>query len=69
MSLIKWDPWREFEGMFDRYTRAVGSPRIVGGRELITTSDWSPRVDITETDEEFIIKAEIPDVKKEDVKV
>jgi HSP20 family protein len=38
-------------------------------QELITTGDWSPRVDISETDNEFVIKAEIPEVKKEDVKV
>lgn len=36
---------------------------------MIRKGDWSPRVDIAETDSEFIIKAEIPEVKKEDVKV
>ena len=30
---------------------------------------WAPRVDIAETDNQFTIKAEIPEVKKEDVKV
>jgi HSP20 family protein len=39
------------------------------GQGLITTGDWSPRVDISETDNEFVVKAEIPEVKKEDVKV
>ena len=68
MALVKWDPWRETEDMFDRYTRAVGWPRS-GSREVITESDWVPRVDISETDNEFVIKAEIPEVKKEDVKV
>jgi HSP20 family protein len=32
-------------------------------------ADWTPSVDISETDGEYQIKAEIPDVKKEDVKV
>jgi HSP20 family protein len=32
-------------------------------------ADWTPTVDISETDGEYQIKAEIPDVKKEDVKV
>lgn len=68
MSLIKWEPLREIEDMFDRYTRAMGWPSN-RGQELISTGDWSPRVDITESDGEFVIKAEIPDVKKEDVKV
>jgi len=68
MSLVKWDPWREMEDMFDRYTRAVGRPRG-SGQEVVATGDWAPRVDIAETDNEFKIKAEIPEVKKEDVKV
>ncbi len=58
----------EIEDMFDRYTRAMGW-HANQGHELVTSGDWSPRVDISETDKEFVIKAEIPEVKKEDVKV
>ena len=68
MKLTKWDPFREMENMFDRYTKVLKWPRG-GSREMMTTDDWAPRVDIAETDKEFIINAEIPDVKKEDVKV
>lgn len=67
MSIMKWDPWREIEGMVDRYTKAVGWPR--GGEESLASTDWSPRVDIAETDEEFLIKADIPGVEKGQVKV
>src|SRR5260370_20101317 len=35
----------------------------------MTTSAWAPLVDITEDDKEYLIKAELPEVKKEDVKV
>jgi len=68
MALVKWEPLREIDDMFDRYMRAMSWPAN-RGQELIATGDWSPRVDISETDSEFQIKAEIPDVKKEDVKV
>jgi HSP20 family protein len=68
MAIVKWDPFREMEDLFDRYTKAVGWPQR-GSQELTAAGDWSPRVDISETDKEFIIKAEIPEVKKEDVKV
>ena len=68
MAVLKWDPWREIEDMFDRYTRAVGGLRT-RGQEIVATGDWVPRVDIAETDKDFIIKVEIPEVKKEDVKV
>ena len=68
MAIVKWNPWREMEDLFDRYTRAIDWPRG-GGMEAGRTDNWSPRVDIAETDNAFIIKAEIPEVKKEDVKV
>jgi len=32
-------------------------------------ADWAPVVDIAETDKEYVIKAELPDVKKDNVKV
>jgi len=68
MQLTKWDPFREMEDVFDRYSRAIGWPRR-GTQEVMATGDWAPRVDIAEADNEFTIKAEIPEVKKEDVKV
>lgn len=68
MALVKWDPWREIDDLFHRYTRAVGMPRT-GNQASLEPGDWSPQVDISETAKEFVIKAEIPEVKKEDVKV
>ena len=68
MEIVRWDPWREIADKFDRYTRTVGQPQA-GSQEVIATGDWTPRVDIAETDKAFEIKAEIPEVNKEDVKV
>jgi len=68
MALIRRDPGREMEDMLDLYTRAVGQPRA-GSQEVIATGDWVPLVDIAETDKAFVIKVEIPEVNKEDVKV
>ena len=68
MALIKWEPIREFEDLFDRYSRAMGWP-AGRGQESITKGDWLPRVDISETEGEFVIKAEIPEVRRENVKV
>ncbi|MGD9098785.1 MAG: Hsp20/alpha crystallin family protein [Desulfobacterales bacterium] len=68
MKLAKWYPFQEMEDMFDRYTRSLAWPRK-GSQEIMETGDWAPRVDISETDDAFAIKAEIPEVKKDDVKV
>ncbi len=75
MAMVPWDPWHEIEDLFDRYTRAVGLPRMgawgrrAQGAESVAVADWSPRVDISETPAAYVIKAEIPEVKKEDVKI
>ena len=68
MSLIRFNPFREMEEMLDRYARTSRQP-FGGDRELVTASDWAPAVDISEDEQEYLIKVEIPEVKKEDVKV
>jgi len=67
-GLTKWEPWREMEDLFDRYAKSFGPLRLKMD-EPMAVGDWTPRVDIAETDTEFVVKAEIPEVKKEDVHV
>jgi HSP20 family protein len=71
MTLVKWDPFRELEEMSERLNRLFTRPAIArsNGKELLTVADWVPTVDISETDQEYLIRAELPEVKKEDVKV
>lgn len=71
MALVRWDPFRELEDMSERLNRmfARPAPRTGNGKEALTVADWIPTVDISETDGEYLIKAELPEVKKEDVKV
>jgi HSP20 family protein len=38
-------------------------------KEAISVAEWSPLVDITEDEKEYIIKAELPELKKEDIKL
>ena len=42
---------------------------LEGQEEPIAVAEWAPVVDISEDDKEYLIKAELPEVKKEDVKV
>jgi HSP20 family protein len=72
MTLVRWDPFRELEEVSDRLNRMFSSRPSIGsknGKEALTVADWMPTVDISETDGEYLIKAELPEVKKEDVKV
>ncbi|MBM9511915.1 Hsp20/alpha crystallin family protein [Desulfogranum marinum] len=68
MPIVRWDPWRELGNIVERYDRALHQPRL-GSQEVIASGDWAPKVDIIETEKLFLIKVEIPEIKKEDVKV
>jgi len=71
MNLIKWDPFRELEDVSNRLNRVFGRPlvRTESNSDMLAMADWTPSADISETDTAYLIKAEIPGVKKEDVKV
>jgi HSP20 family protein len=71
MNLIKWDPFRELEDVSSRLNRIFGrtAGRTESDNEMLAVADWMPSVDISETDAAYLIKGEIPGVKKEDVKV
>ena len=71
MNLVKWDPFRELEDVTNRLNRIFGQSlaRSESGQNMLAVADWAPSVDISETDSAYLIKGEIPGVKKEDVKV
>ena len=70
MNQLGWNPSRELAEMSDRLNRVFARvPRGGNENEAMTVADWIPSVDISETTAEYVIKAEIPEVKKEDVKV
>ena len=71
-TLTRWEPLREMEDFQNRLSNLFGRPmrRSNGhGREDITLADWTPVADITEDEKEYLIKAELPEMKKEEVKV
>jgi len=48
----------------------LGAQRVANGKEeTMTVAQWLPLVDITEDDKEYLIKVELPEVRKDDVKV
>ncbi|HEX5461005.1 MAG TPA: Hsp20/alpha crystallin family protein [Steroidobacteraceae bacterium] len=66
MSMVRWDPFASLDDMFARMPGLLGRwPRLPGSSE--TTAEWSPSVDISETDGEYLLKAQLPAVKREDV--
>ena len=71
-ALTRWDPFKEMDDMQSRVARIFGlTPNRVANaeREAMTTTEWAPSVDIVEDEKEWLVKADLPEVKKEDVKV
>ncbi|MGA8010435.1 MAG: Hsp20/alpha crystallin family protein [Thiomonas sp.] len=70
MAIVQWNPLSDIDDVFNRYTRALGWPRNAGKSAAdVEFTVWSPRVDISEAPQAFTIKAEIPGVNKDEVKV
>ena len=67
----KWDPFKEMEEMTNRLAPWLGRETLHGNsqNENMTVTEWVPLVDITEDEKQYVITAELPEVKKEDVKV
>ena len=68
MSLVRWDPFASLDDVFARMPALLGrSPRFSAEGE--GAAEWSPTVDISETETEYLLKAQLPAVKKEDVHI
>jgi len=64
MNLTRWEPFQEFDDLLRRF-----SPLANRLSSHSHNGEWLPLANISETDKEYLIKAELPEVRKEDVKV
>ncbi len=71
MNTQLWNPFQEFENLLDRYNKSSGSGGVMrnsADRDL-SFADWSPSVDIEEDANQYLIKADLPGVDKENIDV
>ena len=71
MNVTRWEPFREFEKLPDQVARLFGYPtlRPYATEEALTVADFMPAVDIYETEQEYLVKLDLPEIAKEEVKV
>ena len=69
MNMTVWNPFREMEELLDRYTRSRGRFPRFGDESESSLAEWSPNVDIQESNESYLVKADLPGVKKKDIEV
>lgn len=65
MRVIKWEPFRDVDDMFERVFADTMRrwPRTSNDERRVY--DWAPAADVSETDGEYLIKAELPEVGKD----
>jgi HSP20 family protein len=68
MNVIRWEPFAAMDDMFNRFPSMLERWAHMSGSGEKGLG-WSPSVDISETDQEYLIRASLPAVKKEDVNV
>ena len=70
MNLVTWEPFKQLEEVSNRLNRIFGmSPLRGDGEETGNLAEWCPTCDVSETNDEYRIKAELPEIRKEDVKI
>lgn len=70
MAIVRWEPFRDLLTTQDRFNRLFNETfsRAFGDEEL-TPQAWMPPVDIYETDDSIVLKAELPGINPDDVEV
>ena len=63
--LIRWEPMRELVDMRDNFDRFLGRMRS----DFAEGSAWAPAVDITERDNVYVVKADVPGIEKDKIKI
>jgi HSP20 family protein len=75
MALVRWDPSRELSSLQSEMNRLFQSffdtPATSGGGAGNggTLRRWHPAMDLVETEDHFVLKADLPGVAEDDVKV
>ncbi len=72
MAIVRWwDPLKDLSSIQDRMNQIFEDTlaRSRGREEGVRTGMWTPAVDIYETDQSVVVKAELPGVGKDDIAV
>ena len=68
MNIVRFDPIRDMAALQDRVNRIFADAYRRDNDDLMTRGAWVPPVDIYETgNHELVLRAELPDVPREDI--
>jgi HSP20 family protein len=68
-TIARWEPFRGLSTLHDQVNRLFNETAFRGQGENSALTFWSPAVDIYETENELVVKADLPDVVEKDIDV
>jgi HSP20 family protein len=70
MAIVRWDPFRELNAVQERVNRLLGDVYRAADDDVMRRGAWAPPVDIYDAgNHELVIKAELPDMKRDDIEI
>lgn len=71
MSIIRWEPFRDLVSTHDHFNQLFNETfaRAFGDQKEVSLRTWVPPVDICETEDSLVLKAELPGIKPDDVEI
>ena len=69
MNLINWTPFNDMDDFFNQFRRHSMGLAENDDSQLAGAMVWRPTADISESKKDYVIKAELPEVEREDVHV
>jgi HSP20 family protein len=72
MTIVRWEPFRELNSLqseMNRLFNSVFDQPAVGGGNGSTLRRWMPAMDLAETDEHFVLRADLPGLTEDDIKI
>jgi HSP20 family protein len=72
MAIIRWEPAREMHSLQSEMNRLFNNffePTTGGNGGNVAFRRWSPAMDLVETDDHYVLKADLPGVSEGDVKI
>ncbi|HEX5412764.1 MAG TPA: Hsp20/alpha crystallin family protein [Terriglobia bacterium] len=71
MSIIRWEPFRDLVSTQDRFNQLFNETfsQALGEQQEVSPRGWVPPVDIYETGDSVVLKAELPGINPDDVEI
>jgi HSP20 family protein len=69
MSITRWDPFRNVATLQEQVNRLFENSAQAGRADNSALTSWAPAVDIYETENELVLKADLPELNEKDLDI